>query len=76
MTSGSPLPTEYGTPGADPATVDALRSELAAELGESVVSSAPERLDGYTADTYWLALHASARGHPAGAPRSGGHAAR
>jgi alkyldihydroxyacetonephosphate synthase len=68
VTSGSPLPTEYGTPGADPATVDALRSELVTELGETAVSSAPERLDGYTADTYWLALHASAAGTPLGRP--------
>ncbi len=68
MTSGSPLPTEYGTPGADPAAVDALRSELVAELGETAVSSAPERLDAYTADTYWLALHASAAGTPLGRP--------
>ena len=68
MTSSSPLSTEYGTPGVDPAALDALRSELVAELGESVVSSAPERLDAYTADTYWMALHASAVGTPLGRP--------
>jgi alkyldihydroxyacetonephosphate synthase len=63
-----PLSTEYGTAASDPDLLDQLRSEIAAELGRDAVTSAPDRLDAYTADTYWLALHASAEGVPLGRP--------
>ena len=68
MTSGVPLSTEYGTAASDPDSLARLRSEIASELGEEYVTSAPERLDAYTADTYWLALHARAEGTPIGRP--------
>ena len=68
MTSGVPLSTEYGTAASDPGSLARLRSEIASELGEEYVTSAPERLDAYTADTYWLALHARAAGTPIGRP--------
>jgi alkyldihydroxyacetonephosphate synthase len=66
--SGVPLSTEYGTAASDPDASDRLLGEIAAELGADAVTSAPERLDGYTADTYWLALHARAAGTPIGRP--------
>jgi alkyldihydroxyacetonephosphate synthase len=47
---------------------DRFRSALARQLGEDVVTDAPERLDAYVTDTYWLALHASAEGEPLGRP--------
>ena len=68
MTSGVPLSTEYGTAANDPDSLARLSSEIATELGEEAVTSAPERLDAYTADTYWLALHARAAGTPIGRP--------
>jgi alkyldihydroxyacetonephosphate synthase len=68
LTSGVPLSTQYGTAASDPDLVDRIRSEIAAELGVEAVSTAPERLDAYTADTYWLALHARAAGTPIGRP--------
>jgi alkyldihydroxyacetonephosphate synthase len=47
-------------------------SDLVRELGESVadgsVVSDSERLDDYTADTYWKALAARASGNPLGRP--------
>jgi alkyldihydroxyacetonephosphate synthase len=45
-----------------------LRDELALRLGDAAVSSAPERLDAYTSDTYWRALAARAAGEPLGRP--------
>jgi alkyldihydroxyacetonephosphate synthase len=53
------------------ATSSAARSELeralVAALG-AAVSSAPERLDAFVADTYWPALHAAAAGSPIARP--------
>ncbi len=51
-----------------PEALGRLREQLVAELGDDPVTSAPERLDAYTADTYWMALHASAEGAPIGRP--------
>ena len=45
-----------------------LRDELALRLGDGAVSTAPERLDAYTSDTYWRALSAQAAGKPLGRP--------
>jgi alkyldihydroxyacetonephosphate synthase len=45
---------------------DQFRAHLAAELAD--VSDAPERLDAYVTDTYWLALHQQAEGEPLGRP--------
>src|SRR3954464_7117441 len=41
---------------------------LASALGEAAVITAPATLDGYTADTYWPALHAKAAGTPLARP--------
>src|SRR3954464_14039003 len=41
---------------------------LASALGEGAVITAPAALDGYTADTYWPALHAKAAGTPLARP--------
>src|SRR3954449_500507 len=41
---------------------------LASALGEAAVITAPAALDGYTADTYWPALHAKAAGTPLARP--------
>jgi len=68
LTSGVPLSTESGTVASDPDLLDRLRNEITAELGVEAVTNAPERLDAYTADTYWLALHARAAGAPIGRP--------
>src|SRR5918999_4102836 len=45
---------------------DQFRADLAAQLGD--VSDAPERLDAFVTDTYWLALHQQAEGEPLGRP--------
>ena len=37
-------------------------------MGSGSVSHAPERLDAYVTDTYWLGLHAQAEGEPLGRP--------
>ena len=47
---------------------DQFRAELDSELGDGVVSQAPERLDAYVTDTYWPGLHAQAEGAPLGRP--------
>ena len=44
-----------------------LEQALVAALG-SAVSTAPERLDEFVADTYWPALHAAATGTPIARP--------
>ena len=44
-----------------------LEQALVAALG-SAVSTAPERLDEFVADTYWPALHAAAAGTPIARP--------
>src|SRR3954463_14297447 len=44
-----------------------LTEALIAALGDTV-STAPERLDAYVADTYWPALHAAAAGTPLARP--------
>src|SRR3954447_16226663 len=45
-----------------------LAPALAAALGEDAVVTEDARLDAYTADTYWPALHARAAGTPLGRP--------
>jgi alkyldihydroxyacetonephosphate synthase len=50
-----------------PAAVDSLARELR-KLAGATVSSDPANLDAYTADTYWKALEAQARGTPLGRP--------
>jgi alkyldihydroxyacetonephosphate synthase len=47
---------------------DQFRSDLAHRLGDGAVSDAPERLDAYVTDTYWLALYRQAEGEPLGRP--------
>ena len=41
-----------------------LAPSLRAVLGADAVLTEPSQLDGYTADTYWPALHARAAGTP------------
>jgi alkyldihydroxyacetonephosphate synthase len=41
-----------------------VQNALVAALGVDAVSTAPERLDAFVADTYWPALHAAAAGTP------------
>jgi alkyldihydroxyacetonephosphate synthase len=48
--------------------VDALARDLREQLGAEAVVSDPERLEAYTADTYWKALAAKAEGSPLGRP--------
>jgi alkyldihydroxyacetonephosphate synthase len=48
--------------------IDAVHEALASALGAGAVSTAPDRLDAYTADTYWPALHAAAAGTPLARP--------
>src|SRR5215207_1470210 len=50
------------------AVMDQYRTDLVRELGEGAVTDAPERLDAYVTDTYWLGLHAQAEGEPLGRP--------
>src|SRR6478609_2514183 len=45
-----------------------LAPALRAVLGADAVLTEPQQLDGYTADTYWPALHARAAGTPLGRP--------
>src|SRR4051812_37718881 len=47
-----------------PTATSPLQAALVAALGAGAVSSAPERLDAFVADTYWPALHAAAAGTP------------
>src|SRR3954469_2978746 len=45
-----------------------LAPALAAALGEDAVLTDDAQLDGYTADTYWPAIHARGAGTPLGRP--------
>ena len=45
-----------------------IAEELRAVLGDGAVTTDDDRLDAYTADTYWKALAARARGIPLGRP--------
>jgi alkyldihydroxyacetonephosphate synthase len=45
-----------------------VEAALSSALGDGAVSTAPDDLEGYTADTYWPALHAKAAGAPLGRP--------
>ena len=51
-----------------PAALSNVEEALATALGGDAVSTAPERLDAYVADTYWPALHAAAAGSPIARP--------
>jgi len=44
---------------AAPAGIAEVADALSAALGGGIVSTAPDRLDAYVADTYWPALHAA-----------------
>src|SRR5919112_1588188 len=50
-----------------PAALSDVEEALVSALGDAV-STAPERLDAYVADTYWPALHAAAAGAPIARP--------
>ena len=49
-------------------TVSEVKAALVAAVGEEAVTTAPEQLDAYTADTYWPALAADAAGTPLARP--------
>jgi alkyldihydroxyacetonephosphate synthase len=51
-----------------PAALSNVEEALVSALGRDAVSTAPERLDAYVADTYWPALHAAAAGTPIARP--------
>src|SRR5918997_4422157 len=51
-----------------PAALSNVEEALVAALGDAAVSTAPDRLDRYVADTYWPALHAAAAGSPIARP--------
>ena len=51
-----------------PAALSEVEEALVGALGDAVVSTAPERLDAFVADTYWPALHAAAAGDPIARP--------
>src|SRR5215217_6875775 len=51
-----------------PAALSNVEEALVTALGGDAVSTAPERLDAYVADTYWPALHAAAAGAPIARP--------
>ena len=48
--------------------IAAVQDALGAALGADAVTTAPDRLDAYTADTYWPALYAAAAGTPIARP--------
>ncbi|MBD0282295.1 MAG: FAD-binding oxidoreductase [Thermoleophilaceae bacterium] len=48
--------------------VSDVKAALAAALGADAVTTAPDALDAYTADTYWPALAADAAGTPLARP--------
>src|SRR5215210_7467653 len=48
--------------------ISEVTDALASALGDGAVTTAPERLDAYTADTYWPALAAAAAGTPIARP--------
>src|ERR687894_1081875 len=50
-----------------PAALSNVEEALVSALGDAV-STAPERLDSYVADTYWPALYAAAAGSPIARP--------
>src|SRR5918995_6260226 len=50
-----------------PAALSDVEEALVSALGDAV-STAPERLDAYVADTYWPALYAAAAGSPIARP--------
>ena len=50
-----------------PAALSNAEEALISALGDAV-STAPERLDAFVADTYWPALHAAAAGSPLARP--------
>ena len=50
-----------------PAALSNVEEALVTALGDAV-STAPERLDAFVADTYWPALHAAAAGAPIARP--------
>src|SRR5215218_9332626 len=50
-----------------PAATAKVEEALVAALGDAV-STAPDRLDAFVADTYWPALHAAAAGTPIARP--------
>jgi alkyldihydroxyacetonephosphate synthase len=52
---------------ATPAVSD-VKAALTAAVGADAVSTAPEELEAYAADTYWPALAANAAGTPMGRP--------
>jgi alkyldihydroxyacetonephosphate synthase len=51
-----------------PAGLAHVEEALVDALGPDAVSTAPERLDSYVADTYWPALYAAAAGSPIARP--------
>src|SRR6201991_3693943 len=51
-----------------PAALSNVEEALVGALGGEAVSTAPERLDAFVADTYWPALHAAAAGTPIARP--------
>jgi alkyldihydroxyacetonephosphate synthase len=48
--------------------VSNVKAALAAAVGADAITTAPEELDAYTADTYWPALAAAAAGTPLARP--------
>jgi alkyldihydroxyacetonephosphate synthase len=48
--------------------LDDVRRDLAEALGDAAVATDDERLEEYTADSYWKALAARANGEPLGRP--------
>src|SRR5687768_8697734 len=48
--------------------VSAVKAALTAAVGADAVSTLPEQLEAYTADTYWPALAAVAAGAPMARP--------
>jgi alkyldihydroxyacetonephosphate synthase len=51
-----------------PVAVSDVKAALAAAVGVDAVTTAPDDLDAYTADTYWPALAAAAAGTPLARP--------
>jgi alkyldihydroxyacetonephosphate synthase len=51
-----------------PVAVSDVKAALTAAVGADAVTTAPEELDAYTADTYWPALAAAAAGTPLARP--------
>src|SRR5829696_4277299 len=49
-------------------SVSEVKAALEAGIGAEAVTTAPEELDAYTADTYWPALAAAAAGTPLARP--------